>query len=517
MSPAALGIHGHGPHDGNPIARNSDVSFGGYADAPMFPSRDLSRHRCWWLAALLLAGGCGDPAPSGLVSSADVIESQRLAPPVLPEGTDLDPGVALVIEAALGKVREHPMDVGLRFELGMTFDANSLLEAASEAYEQTLQLDPRHARAHYHLAGKLRDLGRLKQAQASLERALELAPDYAAGHRRLGDWSTQAGELDAAERAFTRVSELQAEWPDGKLGLAHVALLREQPKRAAALAREVIAVHPQSTYAQHLLGSALRDLGQPAAAKEAFARAQGSVPLWRDPWLDEVEARLAGSSRLMVEAKACLAQGLYEEACERLTVLHAQDPDDVTVQGMWTAALTKLAKYDAALDLLLEARTRQPQHFRIELNLAIVRWKQGELDLAMQHLTRSVELNPTHEAVYMVQGQVLGERNDVKGAIGAFEKALSLGTDAQRVLPRIGRLQMALQEWGAAAEAYGRAVQAMPQDASMHATLAGCLVELGDLAGAKASLARARSIDPTEKLLGMIDARVAELNSGKQP
>jgi tetratricopeptide (TPR) repeat protein len=438
----------------------------------------------------------------------------------LPMAVDLhllEPGVAQAVGARLEKVRESPAEAAPRFELGMVYDANSLYEAAQEAYSQTVQLDMEHGQAHYHSARMLRELGRLDESRLAIDRALELEPRYAPAHRRSAEWYLQSGDFDAAERGFTRVRELEPLWPDGILGLAHLALVRDDPQDAADMAREVIAAYPKSSYAQHLLGSALRDMGHPDEAEAAFALAAGGVPAWRDPWVDVVEARLSGHSLSMVAARTCLERGQFEEASERLAVLHARDPDDVTVQGMWTAALTGLERYDEALQMLMAARARQPEHFRIELNLAIVHRRRGDLDLSLEHVQRAIELHPGHPAVYMVQGRVLRDRQEAAKAITALEMALRLGEDPRRVIPRIGSLQVSLQRWADAAVTYERATQEMPEDASLQATLAGCLAEAGDHEGALAALSRARAIDPDHQLLSEVEARVAELKAGRRP
>ncbi|MFT5287156.1 MAG: tetratricopeptide (TPR) repeat protein [Planctomycetota bacterium] len=467
-------------------------------------------------AVLCLAiGACSD---SNVISSHDDEPAKvTLSIPVAPNLSTLDAGVAFVVQRAIEQVRLAPESFEARFELGMTFDANSLFEAAVEAYEQTTQIAPAHAPAHYHGARMLRQLGRLEESRASIERALQLDLNYAPAHRRSADWFLQAGEFDAAERGFTRVHELEPGWPDGALGLARLALLRDEAQQAMDLASAVTATHPENTYAQHLLGSALRDLGRLDESETAFALSAGGVPSWNDPWVDQMETRLGGYSRIMFEAKACLDQGLYEEAVKRLAILQQQTPDDITLLGMWTAALTKLSRNEEALQLLLAARERGVKHFRLELNLATVRWKQSEFDLALEHIERSIELSPNHETIYLVQGQIFQAKNDPKNAITSFEMAMRLGSDQQRVLPRIGKLQMDLEHWDMAAITYTRAALLIPNDASIHATLAGCLTETGDRDGARVAIARAKQIDPSHKLIPMIEARMAELNEERNP
>lgn len=476
-------------------------------------SRNASVAAWLWIATGFGLWSCSEAAPPSEHEPAPTL----LELPVVTDRSALDPGVERDLDAALAAAKAAPESVEDRFALALFLDANSLLEPAYQAYQQTRQLDPGHARAAYHAARMLRALGRFEPAREQMERALELAPQVASVHRRSGEWWLQDGEFEAARAAFNRCRSLDSSQPDGTLGLARLALLNEDFESAEALAREVLEARPEVPYAHHLLGTALRDQGRGTEAEAAFAQAGDGVPVWNDPWVDEVEAHLSGSGRLLVEAQACLEKGLFEQACTRLVQLHAQTPDDVTVQGMWTAALTKLGRHEEALEMLLAARARQPEHFRIELNLAIVRWKQGKLDLAEQHLERSLVLNPAHEAVFMVQGQVLGDRGDREGAIRAFESALQLGGEPRRILPRLGKLQMDLQRWDVAVQTYARATAENPRDASLQATLAGCLAEFGDLPAARTSLSRARELDASLALLPMIEARLEELSGADQP
>lgn len=479
-----------------------------------------SSPRLQWMASIawLSVAGCGDaePARTPGAGTAGARVGREVALVAL-DASALEPGVAAAVEAALGVARAAPEDAGARLELGMVCDANSLFEPAEASYAQAAVLAPENARAWYHLARMREELADLDGARAALERALELAPDYAPAARRSAAWHAQAGELDAATEQYEKVRELEPDWPDGGLGLARVALLREQPARAEALAREVLAEHGDSAYGWHLLGTALRDLGRADEALEAFARAAGGAPVWRDPWVDEVEALVQGTSLSMVEAKALLAAGRFEEAATRLAKMHAEAPDDVTVQGMRTAALTNLGRYDEALQMLMAAKERQPEHFRIELNLAIVRWRRGDLDLALAHVQRSIELHPEHSAARLVHGQILGERGDAAGAVEAYLAALRTGAEPRRVLPRLGRWQVALERWSDAAETYTRAARELPDDASIHAYLGGSLAESGDTAGARKALERARALAPGHALLRSIEARLAALDAKEEP
>lgn len=476
---------------------------------------------------LLLAGGLvasaacrrgSDPKSSSAQTASDLSSAAvELEPPALEAGDSrLGEGLADAIAAALGDVRAAPGDPAPRFVLAQLYESNALLDLARVTYSQARVLAPEDARAAYHEARMLRELGDFDAARAALEVALELAPDYGPAWRLSGEWSMEGGDFSAAERAFTRAAQLMPELPDGQLGLAKAALARGDPAAAESWARQVLAAHPEERYGQYLLGSALRELGRLDEASRALARSEGWVPSWSDPWLDEAQSFVSGYNLRMREAKALLEAGRPDLSVERLVAIIADYPDDVTVQGMLTAALVGLERFDEAESMLAAARTRQPQHYRIALNQAIVRWKRGALDEALVELDRALALHPDHATALYVRAQVLAARRqpgDLAGAVAAYRAALVAGAEPRKLLPRLGQLEVALERYADAAETYAAAARELPDSASIQAYLSGARAEIGDFAGAREALLRARLLDPDHKLLATLELHIAQLEA----
>ena len=69
------------------------------------------------------------------------------------------------------------------------------------SFKRTLDINPKHAEAHYNLGNALFQKGRVDEAMAQFKEALEIKPNYAEAHHNLGNiffskakrdkWTTQ--------------------------------------------------------------------------------------------------------------------------------------------------------------------------------------------------------------------------------------------------------------------------------------------------------------------------------------
>lgn len=65
-------------------------------------------------------------------------------------------------------------------------------------------------------------------------------------------------------------------------------------------------------------------------------------------------------------------------------------------------ALAGLGKFDQAIQLLREAVLKKPESYRLYYNLGVCYFKQGKPDLAINNLSRAIDLDPTHaDAFYL--------------------------------------------------------------------------------------------------------------------
>ena len=451
------------------------------------------------LASSLLLGACGPDLPP----------APRPAP-----GTSLEPGVARRIDEALAAVGERPGDLEARLELAMVYDANAFWDLAAATYAQVAEAAPERPRAWAHLGRMQAELGALEPALAALDRALALAPDHPPLHWRRGFLLLELHRLAEAEQAFRSALEADPADPTGVLGLARVALQRDDPAAAAALLEPLARLRPQDGAVQALHGRALAMTGQQQAAEAAWARSEGPTGAYADPWVDEALRQVAGYNGDVRRARELLEGGAPREALAILRPILAAHPDDVTVHGMILSALVQEGALGEALELLEEGSASLPEHFRLELNWGLVLELAGRLEDALAHLERATELHPRH-------GLARAELADVQLALGrpaqalaSYRAALALGHDGPAVQLGLGRALSGVGDWRAAATTLRELLERapdLPQAPLAWGELARAQAERGRTAEAERALRELERRAPGHPLSVEVRARLRAL------
>jgi len=89
--------------------------------------------------------------------------------------------------------------------------------------------------------------------------------------------------------------------------------------------------------------------------------------------------------------------------------------------------------YPAALQRLMEAQTMAETSVTVHLNLALLQYLQGNNASAKAVLENALRSNPDNGLLYYILSKVLEAKGEVEAARMASEKALSLGTNVERL------------------------------------------------------------------------------------
>lgn len=464
------------------------------------------------LLALLAGPACGPAAPPRPPGAAGP-EPQASASELL---AGLDPSLLpaeleLALDEQRARIERAPGDPAALFDLGALLDAHGLYAAAERAYAACAALDPGAARVRALLAFSQSEQGRLAEALHTLDAAIALAPERGPLRVRRGLWLAELGRFDEAAAEYRRALELDPKDGAAACAWARLELDQGQPDRAAQRLEARLAAAPEDRPARALLARALAELGQSEAAAEQRLLAGPVLPSWRDPWEAEVDARAVGYGAVMGAALEALRSGQADARLADVRALHARDPDDVTVQGMLTAALVSLGRATEAIEMLEAAALRQPQHYRIPMNLALALDAAGRTPEALLRARRAAELHPGLADAARLIGRLESKLEHHGAAAAAYGRAVELGDrDAQSVEV----LAMALRRAGRSAEARPRFLEAAklaPGRARPLAFAALCLAENGDLQAARGELEAARALEPAEPALGFVSKALAEL------
>ncbi|HEV7658975.1 MAG TPA: sulfotransferase [Allosphingosinicella sp.] len=221
-------------------------------------------------------------------------------------------------------------------------------------------------------------------------------------------------------------------------------LLREQPRAAAAQAREILRAAPGNADAARLLGAALRRTGDEEAAERAE--------------LDAI-AFSVGDPELMRAAEALVDNDLA--AAEHLLRPRLKaKPTDVAAIRMMAELAGRLGRYQDAENLLRRALELAPAFAPARANLATVLYKQNRPADAIAELDRLQGAD--HEANQNLKAAALGRIGSYEEAIGLYEQVLERFPGQAKVWMSYGHLLKTVGRQADSVAAYRRAIDAAP-------------------------------------------------------
>lgn len=206
-------------------------------------------------------------------------------------------------EALYGKILDaRPDTPGILSKLGAALAAQGKLDAARQALERAIKIDPVLAEAHSNLGGVLQIQGSLEAAVQSLRRALDLEPKLAAAHVNLGNILMRQGESEAAAEAYRKTLDIDPDFAQAHNGLGAVMLAQGQLDEAETAFRRALKLNPDHAETHNNLGNLLRAQGKFDAAVESFGHA-----LARRPDMVEAHANLGNALKSRGDMEGAVA------------------------------------------------------------------------------------------------------------------------------------------------------------------------------------------------------------------
>ena len=154
-----------------------------------------------------------------------------------------------------------------------------------------------------------------------------------------------------------------------------------------------------------------------------------------------------------------------------------------------------LKQYDEALQQFtqaLETKTNPNESAKINNNIGNAYLAQGNLELALKHFQKAVELDPQLSEAYPNIGLVYVQMNEYDKALAAFEKAMKLGTDPELAKKKFEQKKQLIQN----IRQYETELEEKSQDAVLLNKLAASYIYLGASSKATQCWERSLVIDP---------------------
>ncbi len=265
---------------------------------------------------------------------------------------------------------------------------------AKERFARALEIDPRHAHAHYMLGVLAQQEGDTQGCVAAVRRAIELAPERAEYHFSLGNVHASAGraaeaigcyrdavrlnpqaqdwrnELAVALAEAGRLAEAaQAQYPDGSgagafYDLASMLMERRRPAAAAAAFRESIGLEPGAAASHLMLAVALRDQGMPVEAETPAREAIALAPDMPEGWfmLGHILSRQARHEDAVEHYRKAIGLAPDYDAAWRCLVFAMNYSERWTPRQVFEAHLESAGRFPRAARVPVDPDHRRPGH-----------------------------------------------------------------------------------------------------------------------------------------------------------
>jgi len=295
--------------------------------------------------------------------------------------------------------------------------------------------------------------GLIEEALSRFEQALESAPENPEAIEAVGRALLNLGRLEEAEASFLDALEIDPEWVAPRMGLALVALGRDEPFKIVHHLERAIEADPGYPESYVELGRYYGYMGEPALAKATFERWTGRHP-------EDADMLINAGLTLFDAADFAEAYGFFEKAVEAATE-EEQRSGALTFRAN---ALDMLGRYDEAVAAYEEVIAETPEWWEAHANLGICHARNGRMERAEAAFRRGLEDCPgSPEIRDELAAHLLAQGGDLQEALKLSEEAVALGRDEIRHLITLGEVRLALGDDEGTAEAY-RAVLALDRE-----------------------------------------------------
>ncbi|MCU1308373.1 MAG: Tetratricopeptide repeat protein [Acidobacteriaceae bacterium] len=372
-------------------------------------------------------------------------------------------------------------------------------DAVMEA-QSIIQRDPKNVDARK-LLGRiyLRSLGDLQsgtQSQEVLKLAIEqfeqivqLEPKAIDNHLLLGRLYILNKDLLKAENEFKTAVRLQ---PDSEEAVTNLAYLYNEEGDQVKATQTLSSIPEPGRTAKlySALGYTYEQQKDYKKAIEAYRKA-----------IEQDKENLDAMRGL---AQNLLSDGQLEASIEEYKLIVEADPQDAQAQLRIAEIQRRSGKLDAALESLKKAESLVQDSMEVPYNFALVYAAQGRYDDAIVTLQKLLDKNAkpdghydqsesNNRAVFLERlGNIYREVGKTQLAIDTFRKTLTLG-DENAILgyQQIIDTYRDAKQWSQATAVAQEAAAKYPKDRGLKLTLAGQLVDTGQV---DAGLAQARSM-----------------------
>jgi tetratricopeptide (TPR) repeat protein len=355
---------------------------------------------------------------------------------------------------------------------------------------------PRTEKLAIHLSQALGELNYLNQAAAVLTEALQQSPDSLDLPKAMTVVLVKMHQYEQAATLAQTTADAHPDSMDAKLDLFRILVLTSHYDQARPLAPKLLAWHPHDPDILYLCGIIERIDGKLELAK---AHLQESVAL--NPDFFDSRYHLGVVLVLSHEWKAA------EEQLEKAIVLNSPVPE---VHFELAKALRGLGQTERAMQEVKKYQDlKKAEETSLEASAAAGQGDKAlddrKISVAVQRYREAVDKEPGNPIYHYKLSVALRESGDAAGERAQLEETIKIDPRVAAAQNELGFLFARAGDGNGAVEHFRLAIQAAPQWTDPWINLAGELAVMGQYADARAAVAKALALDPS-------NAEARELN-----
>ena len=335
----------------------------------------------------------------------------------------------------------------------------------------------------------LAEEGLIEDALSRFEQALETAPENPEVIEAVGRALLDLGRLEEAEASFADALELDPEWVAPRMGLAILAMRREEPFKAVHQLERAIEADPEFGDAYVELGRYYGLLREPALARATFER-------WTARHPEDADMLINAGLTAFDAADYAQALEFFDLATEAASA-SSEAQQRSGARTFRANTLDMLGRYPEAVAAYEEVIAETPDWWEAHANLGICHARNGHPEEAEAALRRGLEDCPgSPEVRDELAAHLLAERKDLKEALALAEEAVALGRDEVRHLLTLGEARLALKDEAGAFRAYEAVLEIDPDDPGAHLELGLLHEQRGEIPEAEGHFIESLKQDP---------------------
>jgi len=296
--------------------------------------------------------------------------------------------------------------------LGIALFQTRAYDAARDALERAIALNPALADAWYYLAELALERSEGTIAEQSLERALRLGCQLPMAAFRLGELAETQRNLAKAREAYERAIALQEDFAEAHNNLGNVLRKAGDHEAGRRCLERALALQPRMSEALVNLGLMLLESGDAPGALEQLRLAVDAAP-------GSVDSRFA-------LAVAAAQTGNLEEAATQYAALLEAHPSHAQAWNNLGVIYLDAGLVDEAHACLERALAGQPGLAEAYNNLGNLESRRERFSSAREYFAQAIALREDFPEACNGLGMAAWEQGDARSASEAFERALAL-------------------------------------------------------------------------------------------